>query len=228
MRDIGIHIQQARQNKNMTQEDLAQAIHTTRQTVSNYETGRSRPDADTLVLLAQVLEVPAETLLYGLGWQRGPSRRQTVLFVILLLVFVFSLWYGSRAEYFLWHRESVEGKERSPLLWALYDATPALWFLLPAWLLPQALHLLGKVRHVGGPRWLHVLLLTAALALPVCLGAHRFFPNPHQLGQALTPAALFPYRLHIAASRFCYYLLPPVALGFCLWLTGRREEGPHA
>ena len=57
MRDIGIHIQQARQDKNMTQEDLAQAIHTTRQTVSNYETGRSRPDADTLVLLAQVLEV---------------------------------------------------------------------------------------------------------------------------------------------------------------------------
>ena len=77
MRDIGIHIQQARQDKSMTQEDLAQAIHTTRQTVSNYETGRSRPDADTLVLLAQVLEVPAEALLYGPGWQRGPSRRQT-------------------------------------------------------------------------------------------------------------------------------------------------------
>ncbi len=228
MRDIGIHIQQARRSKNITQEELAQAIHTTRQTVSNYETGHSRPDADTLVLLAQTLEIPAEVLLYGPAWQRGPARRQTLLFVTALLVFLLSLWYGSRAEHFLWYRETVAGKERIALLWALYDAIPAFWFLLPAWLLPQALRLMGKARPLGGPRWLHVLLLTAALALPVCLGAHRFFSNPHHLGQVLTSAALFPYRLHIAASRFCYYLLPPIALGFCLWLTGRHQEGPHA
>ena len=88
MRDIGVNIQQIRQAKNMTQESLAQAIHSTRQTVSNYETGRSRPDADTLILLAEVLEVPVEALLYGPAWDRGAARRQTVFFVAVLLLFL--------------------------------------------------------------------------------------------------------------------------------------------
>lgn len=220
MRDIGVNIQQIRQAKNMTQESLAQAIHSTRQTVSNYETGRSRPDADTLILLAEVLEVPAEALLYGPTWDRGAARRQTVFFAAVLLLFLLSLWYGSRAEYFLWYRESVEGKARIPLLWALYDAIPAFWLLLPGWLLPQALQLMRKARPLGGPRWLHILLLLSAFALPVCLGVYRFSPDT----ALMIVSRSFPARLHDAASRFCYYLLPPLALGFSIWLTGSRDE----
>lgn len=224
MRDIGKNIRQVRSAKNMTQDDLAQAVHVTRQTVSNYETGHSRPDADTLVLLAEALGVSAEALLYGPDWERGASRRQLFLFIAVLLLFFLSLWYGSRAEYFLWYREAVDGKERSPVLWALYDAIPAVWLLLPGWLLPQALRLLGKVRPLGGPRWLHFLLLSAALALPVCLGIYRFFPDPHPIGQPLTAAEWLPHRLHVAASRLCYYLLPPLTLGFSVWLTGNRTR----
>lgn len=44
MRDIGKNIRTLREKKGMTQEELAQALFVTRQTVSNYETGRSRPD----------------------------------------------------------------------------------------------------------------------------------------------------------------------------------------
>lgn len=51
MHDIGKHIRQ----QNMTQDDLAQRIHATRQTVSNYETGRSQPGLDTLHLPSQAL-----------------------------------------------------------------------------------------------------------------------------------------------------------------------------
>lgn len=42
MRDIGKNIRTLREKKGMTQEELAQALFVTRQTVSNYETGRSR------------------------------------------------------------------------------------------------------------------------------------------------------------------------------------------
>lgn len=49
----------------MTQDELAQALYVTRQTVSNYETGRSRPDIDMLMQMTQVLGTDVNTLLYG-------------------------------------------------------------------------------------------------------------------------------------------------------------------
>lgn len=44
MRDIGKNIRQLRIQKNMTQDELAQKLFVTRQTVRNYETGKSKPD----------------------------------------------------------------------------------------------------------------------------------------------------------------------------------------
>ncbi len=98
MRDIGKNIRQQRVQKNLTQDDLADRIHTTRQTVSNYETGRSRPDIDTLILLAEALECDTETLLYG---QARPAvnpcevRRLVIglcFFVGVLLVQFLTTW----------------------------------------------------------------------------------------------------------------------------------------
>ena len=64
MRDIGKNIKALRTAKGMTQEDLA-ALFVTRQTVSNYENGRSRPDLDMLLNIAQVLDTDATAILYG-------------------------------------------------------------------------------------------------------------------------------------------------------------------
>lgn len=47
----------ARKAANMTQEELADAIHAARNTVSNWERGRNQPDLDTMRLLGQVLHV---------------------------------------------------------------------------------------------------------------------------------------------------------------------------
>ena len=41
MRDIGKNIRALRMRKKLSQDQLAEAIHVTRQTVSNYETGVS-------------------------------------------------------------------------------------------------------------------------------------------------------------------------------------------
>ena len=51
----------------MTQEELARKIYTTRQTVSNYEKGRSDPDLETIKRIAEVLETDASVLLDGDG-----------------------------------------------------------------------------------------------------------------------------------------------------------------
>lgn len=65
MRDVGKNINRARQYKKMTQDELAEKIYTTRQTVSNYETGKSRPDVEMLVTLADVLGTDVSDLIYG-------------------------------------------------------------------------------------------------------------------------------------------------------------------
>ena len=49
----------------MTQDELAQKLFVTRQTVSNYENGKSRPDVEMLDRIAQMLETDIVTLIYG-------------------------------------------------------------------------------------------------------------------------------------------------------------------
>ena len=65
MRDIGKNIRDLRQKKNMTQEAFAEKLFVTRQTVSNYETGHSRPDIDMLIKIAQCLDTDVNTIIYG-------------------------------------------------------------------------------------------------------------------------------------------------------------------
>ncbi len=52
-----------RKAKGMTQEELAVRLHVVRQTVSKWEKGKSVPDAEVLVRLSEVLEVPVSRLL---------------------------------------------------------------------------------------------------------------------------------------------------------------------
>lgn len=65
MASIGKNIKYRRKKLNMSQEDLASRIFTTRQTVSNYENGKSNPDIDTLETLAEALDTDVMFLLYG-------------------------------------------------------------------------------------------------------------------------------------------------------------------
>ena len=86
MRDIGKNIRWAREQRGYTQEELAQLLFVTRQTVSNYETGRSRPDVETLTRLSELLDVEVTDLIYG----PEPVQSRTSLGVRLGSVFI--LW----------------------------------------------------------------------------------------------------------------------------------------
>ena len=55
MNRIGKNIKKARSEKGYTQEQLAQKLCVTRNTISNYETGHSNPDIEMLQLLAEAL-----------------------------------------------------------------------------------------------------------------------------------------------------------------------------
>ena len=57
------NIKRLRQQKEMTQEILAEKLHIVRQTVSKWEKGLSVPDSEMLVRLAEVFEVSVSELL---------------------------------------------------------------------------------------------------------------------------------------------------------------------
>ncbi len=65
MENLGKNIRLLRVQRKMSQDQLAEALHVTRQTVSNYETGRSRPDVEMLTTLAAALDADVKEILYA-------------------------------------------------------------------------------------------------------------------------------------------------------------------
>lgn len=61
--EIGTRIRYFRELRGLNQKELASRIGVSNSRISNWEQGINRPDADTLVLLCQVLEVSADELL---------------------------------------------------------------------------------------------------------------------------------------------------------------------
>ncbi len=78
MHIVGENIKKHRENKGYSQEQLAEELSVTRQTVSSWETGRTEPDLDILHRIAQVLEVTVEELIYS-HRLREPTVIQNVI-----------------------------------------------------------------------------------------------------------------------------------------------------
>lgn len=76
MAEVGKHIKKIRKERNLTQDDLAERLHCTRQTISNYENGKSEPGIEILVELAGVLEVEINDLIYGSKKKENRKRRK--------------------------------------------------------------------------------------------------------------------------------------------------------
>ena len=60
---LGENIKALRRQKGLSQEELAARLHVVRQTISKWEKDLSVPDADTLIRLAEILEVSVSELL---------------------------------------------------------------------------------------------------------------------------------------------------------------------
>lgn len=63
--ELGAHIKEHRKEKGLSQDDLAERIYVSRQTISNWETGRTYPDVQSLLLLSNVFEVTVDSLIKG-------------------------------------------------------------------------------------------------------------------------------------------------------------------
>jgi len=62
---IAKNIKNFREQKNISQSELADKLNVTRQAVSNWETCKTQPDIDTLHKIADMLEISIDELIYG-------------------------------------------------------------------------------------------------------------------------------------------------------------------
>lgn len=207
MRDIGANIRRARTRRRLTQDDLAQTVHTTRQTISNYETGRSRSDVETLQRLADALGVELTELLDvepSADARRAALRRLSIIGAVTLVLA--GLWAYLHA---VCLRQYQRG-DMVPLA-AMLITEPLLLCAL-AWTLLQALRMVTRLRPRRGAPWVHPLvwalfgLWLAFLVVSVALPAAGVM-LPRLYGSRGTTAALF------------------FLLGALLWLT-QPDAGP--
>lgn len=63
--ELGKQIKNYRQIKGISQEELANRVYVSRQTISNWENDKSYPDVNSLLLLSEVFQVSLDELIKG-------------------------------------------------------------------------------------------------------------------------------------------------------------------
>lgn len=88
MNDVMKNIKRLRQRRGLTQEELAEKLHVTRQAVSNWETGKNQPDIELLKTLAETFEVDVTELLYAPKPDAAKRKRMVVAAVFCVLAVI--------------------------------------------------------------------------------------------------------------------------------------------
>lgn len=63
--DLGGRLFELRKSKNLTQDEVAEELKVTRQTISKWETNQSTPDFDKIIPLCELFEIGVEELVTG-------------------------------------------------------------------------------------------------------------------------------------------------------------------
>ena len=97
--EVGKQIKKFRQDLKLSQEELANKIFVTRQTISNWENGKNYPDVNSLVMLRQLFNTSLDILIKGdvIEMKKQVAqddvrrfKRDTVIFTVLIVLTVVS------------------------------------------------------------------------------------------------------------------------------------------
>lgn len=103
---INDNLRELRLSRDLTQDQVAEKLNVTRQTVSSYESGRTRPDIDTLVRYSEIFGIELENLIYGYDKELKTNRRIKLVAIInfallVTLATIGSLFFYISNEYFI-------------------------------------------------------------------------------------------------------------------------------
>lgn len=227
MANVGREIRKLRSARGMTQDELAAKLFVSRQTVSNYENGKSNPDVDMLVRLAQVFETDVNRLIYGppVSLDRKREKRRTLIAVAVTAMLGIALWYLVP-----WAREIVRNEFNAVPGFLLFSLLWPAFLTMLGWTVMELTGLFLGARQPKGKalRWIRWLLI-AVLAFygaemaPFVLWLIRHLVGSEHVGaefsfflgfnQLWLYATMYPWLF-----RLCFLLI-----GAGLWLT---RKGP--
>ena len=217
----------------MTQDELAEKLYVTRQTVSNYETGRSRPDVECLLQISEILGVEVQELLYGP--EETPERKQAKKRMIVACSMLAAGGILTMLVYNLFREWAGIYYSVMPMFWIRGFVIP-LWFSLLGWTLLQAcgVYLGAKAPQYKAMQWIRLAVLIgisvcAVLLLPlfckilmyavqqiIAICTDTRFPGSVSLD-------FLPVWDTIATKLFFFFYSYPyiaVPIGAALWLIG--------
>ena len=87
--ELGKKIKYYRNEKSLTQDNLAERIFVSRQTISNWENDKSYPDINSIILLSEALEVSVDNLI---SEEVKKMKLNSLMMLILLLLSVGALF----------------------------------------------------------------------------------------------------------------------------------------
>ena len=96
-----------RKEKRLSQEDVAEKLNVSRQTVSKWETGQSSPDLDKIIPLCELYEISSDELLTGKKYEEVIKEKKEqenmkakgiglslVIYVLSIILFVFLISFS--------------------------------------------------------------------------------------------------------------------------------------
>ncbi len=109
--ELGEQLKTSRQKAQLSQEELADRIYVSRQTISNWENNKTYPDVNNLVLLSEVFQVSLDQLIKGdIDAMKDVIRKEEIdkmkrygtIYTVLLIVVAVSavplfMWLGTWA-----------------------------------------------------------------------------------------------------------------------------------
>ena len=170
--DIGEKIKMARIKANLTQEQVAEVLNVSRQTISNWETGKTYPDIVSVVKLSDLYDISLDHLLKEekpmsksdyldyLEESTNTVKSRTRLSIIILIAVYLGIWAASLISFWFFNSGSD----------AMGYSILYLWILLPVTTFVISL-IIGKNNYWGGRKW----LLTIAFGFLYMLAEYGTF-----------------------------------------------------
>ena len=231
MANVGKNIRILRTRKKMTQDALAEKLFVSHQTVSNYETGKTRSDIDTLVKIADIMEVDVNVLIHGMPSQENTRNARIRSTALLAATVIFGFLLFSFSDYMNLLRQHT--MRSAPYYLTLSLAFPA-YYLLAGWVAMHTSDVFFHIRLFHGkfiPR-IHFLLIVLICSwyiflLPECMvlladylgiiRRTRFFGI--ESAWDFIASKLFAVVTH---QKTPFFFLP---MGIALWITKPRKSG---
>jgi transcriptional regulator with XRE-family HTH domain len=224
MNAVGSHIRKLRKKNSMTQQALADRLNVTRQAVSQWENGSTRPDLDTLAAIAGVFGVDITEVIYGEKRKEtseiNPALRKRYLKGLIVFGGLSAVMLGLNLflQPYLNHLSRTE--YRLDFMYYRYFAEPLLYLLIPVAAFCGGSMIWNIHIRRCGIRW----TIFAAAALWVLFHYSTGLVYLRD-GAPLEPRLIYSYQVFALESP-AIFLLPGVLLflGLNGWRTGENAK----